>query len=153
MTGQARLSLKNAGKDGVRLQFAALCWRRRRGKLQVLLVTSRRAKRWILPKGWPIDGKTPMQCAEVEAWEEAGARGRVRSEALGVYAYDKRGARGPLPCLAMVYPIEVAALAKHYPEKAQRRRRWVSRKKAARMVAGKDLARLIAGFQPTGGSA
>lgn len=148
MTDQARLSLGEAEKGELRLQFAALCWRRKRGRLQVLLVTSRRAKRWILPKGWPINGKTPAQCAEVEAWEEAGVRGRVQERALGVYGYAKRGPRGPLPCLAMVHPLEVTALAKHYPEKGQRRRKWCSRKKAAGLVGGKDLARLIANFDP-----
>ena len=80
--------------------------------------------------------------------EEAGVRGRVQERALGVYGYAKRGPRGPLPCLAMVHPLEVTALAKHYPEKGQRRRKWCSRKKAAGLVGGKDLARLIANFDP-----
>lgn len=148
MTQEMRLSLGKADKGDLRLQFAALCWRRRRGKLQVLLVTSRRAKRWILPKGWPIDGKTPARCAQIEAWEEAGVQGSVQDRALGVFAYRKRGASGPIPCMAMVYPLKVTALAKHYPEKGQRRRKWLSRKKAARLVEGEDLARLIANFDP-----
>ena len=35
-----------------RQQVAALCWRRA-PLLEILLVTSLRTKRWILPKGWP----------------------------------------------------------------------------------------------------
>ena len=37
------------------LQLAALCWRRGKKGIEVLLVTSSQG-RWILPKGWPIDG-------------------------------------------------------------------------------------------------
>ncbi|MFC6583776.1 NUDIX hydrolase [Sulfitobacter aestuariivivens] len=54
----------------MRTQFAALCYRVKKGKVQVLLVTSRGTKRWIVPKGWPMDGKTPAQSAALEAWEE-----------------------------------------------------------------------------------
>ena len=148
MTKQTPIILNGAGKDELRLQFAALCWRRKQGKLQVLLVTSRGRKRWIVPKGWPIDGKTPADCALIEAWEEAGVRGKAGAQSLGVYAYTKTGPQGPLPCLAMLYPVKVKALAEHYPERGQRERRWCSRKKAARLVGASDLAQLILDFDP-----
>jgi 8-oxo-dGTP pyrophosphatase MutT (NUDIX family) len=32
-------------------QVAALCWRMHKGRVQVLLVTSRDTGRWVLPKG------------------------------------------------------------------------------------------------------
>ena len=149
MAKQLPISLHGGGKGEARTQFAALCYRVRRGKVQVLLITSRRRGRWIVPKGWPMDGKTPAASATQEAWEEAGVIGKAEEGCLGVYSYAKElGADGSTPCLAMVYPVKVKSLAKRYPESLQRRRKWMSRKKAARMVSERELARLILGFRP-----
>ena len=146
---QPPLSLPWTRKGDVRTQFAALCYRIRRGKVQVLLITSRGSRRWIMPKGWPMDGRTPADSALREAWEEAGVTGTVAPTCLGVYAYGKSmGDMDELPCLAMLYPVEVKSLARRYPESNERRRRWVSRKKAARLVAEPDLARMILDFDP-----
>lgn len=146
---QLPISLHGGQKGQARTQFAALCYRVRRGKVQILVITSRRRGRWIVPKGWPMDGKTPAASALLEAWEEAGVRGRADEDCLGVYSYAKEMGVGPAtPCLAMLYPIRVKSLAKRYPEHRQRRRKWVSRKKAARMVVEPELAKLIAGFVP-----
>ncbi|UWR39185.1 NUDIX hydrolase [Sulfitobacter sp. W074] len=151
MTTQAPISLNGGQKDDLRIQFAALCWRRKRGKLQILLITSRGSKRWIIPKGWPMDGKTPAASALVEAWEEGGVVGQVRGQCLGVYSYAKTGEDGAVPCLAMLYPVKVKTLAKQFPEKGQRKRLWCSRRKAARLVDAPDLARLIRDFDPCSG--
>ena len=48
----------------------------------------------------------------------------------------------------MLYPVVVKSLSKQFPESGQRRRAWVSRKKAARMVSEPELARLILDFNP-----
>ena len=109
---QLPISLQGARKGEVRTQFAALCYRVRQGKVQVLLITSRGAKRWIVPKGWPMDAKTPGAAAAREAWEEAGVRGRVTGGCLGVYSYTKEMDGGEmLPVVAMLYPVEVKITA------------------------------------------
>lgn len=149
MIKQLPISLHGARKGELRTQFAALCYRIKRGKVQVLLVTSRGSKRWIVPKGWPMDGRTPGASALQEAWEEAGVNGHVAGLCLGVYSYAKGlGSDDNVPCVAMLYPVAVKALSKRYPESDQRRRRWVSRKKAARLVAEPELAQLILDFEP-----
>lgn len=145
MTKQPPLTLHGSPKGEMRTQFAALCYRVRKDKVQVLIVTSRRTKRWIMPKGWPMEGRTPGGSALQEAWEEAGVRGEVTGGCLGVYSYQKDDVIG---CLAMLYPVKVASLAGEYPEKGERRRRWVSRKKAARLVQEPELGQLILGFDP-----
>lgn len=146
---QLPISRHGADKSEVRTQFAALCYRIKRGKVQVLLVTSRRTKRWIVPKGWPMEGRTPAASALQEAWEEAGVRGRADGACLGVYSYAKgRLEEDDLHCLAMLYPVAVKAMSKRFPESGQRRRRWVSRKKAARLVMEPELAQLIKDFDP-----
>lgn len=146
---QPPLTLYGARKGDVRTQFAALCYRVRRGKVQILLITSRRLGRWIVPKGWPMEGQTPAASASIEAWEEAGVTGQASTRPVGVFTYNKNLDVGDdLPCMVMVFPILVKSLAKKYPECRQRRRRWVSRKKAAKMVEEHDLALLILDFDP-----
>jgi hypothetical protein len=56
-----------------------------------------------------------------------------------------------LPVLALLYPVEVKAKAKKYPEAGQRRRKWVSRKKAMKMVREPELRRMIRDFDPRPG--
>jgi len=138
-----------ARKGDVRTQFAALCYRMKGEKVQVLLVTSRGSRRWIIPKGWPIDGLTPAQSAAREAFEEAGVTGRVHELCLGVFSYAKYVDRSTgLPCLAMVYPLRVKSLGTDYPERGERRRKWFSRKKAAQRIAEPELAHMILNFDP-----
>ena len=62
----------------------------RKGRLRVLMVTSRDTGRWVMPKGWLMDGKKPWRAAKIEALEEAGAVGFVSDKALGRYHYEKR---------------------------------------------------------------
>lgn len=132
--------------DVPHLQYAALCYRIRDGKLQILLVRSRGGRRWTLPKGWPMRGRTPAEAAAREAWEEAGARGRIQRNCVGGYHYRKRGR--PQRHLALVFPMEVTRTEKRYPERTERKRRWVGRKRAARMVQEGELAELLLRFEP-----
>lgn len=130
-------------------QFAALCYRMEQGRLRILLTTSRGTGRWILPKGWPIDGLSPAQTAAREAWEEAGVVGRVQDVCLGLFSYCKvTDMGGELPCVAMVYPVKVKTLAGRFPERGQRRRKWFSPKKAAARVQERELARILRDFDP-----
>jgi len=149
MIKQLPINIRAAHKSDVRSQFAALCFRVRRGKPEILIITSRGSKRWIVPKGWPIDGVTPAACAAQEAWEEAGVVGKVYDQCLGLYSYNKILDDGTgAPCVAMVYPIKVKSLAKDFPEKGQRLRQWVTPKKAASVVAEPELARILKDFDP-----
>jgi 8-oxo-dGTP pyrophosphatase MutT (NUDIX family) len=71
-------------------QVAALCYRENAQGKQVLLITSRATKRWIVPKGWPIEGLDGPASALQEAWEEAGVRkADILPEPVGTYSYDK----------------------------------------------------------------
>lgn len=149
MIKQLPLALGRAKKADVRTQFAALCYRISNNKVQVLLVTSRRTKRWIIPKGWPMDGLTPGDSAAQEAWEEAGVTGRADQRPLGMFSYNKdMGDEAGLPVAAMVYALKVKSLSKDYPEAAERTRKWVSRKKAAKMVESPELSRILRDFDP-----
>lgn len=146
---QRPLRLGGNGKNSVRTQFGALCWRLQKDKLQFALVSSRRTGRWIIPKGWPLDGATPAQAAACEAWEEAGLEGRVSDICLGIYSYTKvfDGA-AQLPCVVAVFPMKVKAARRNWPERSDRKRKWVTPRKAAALVDAPELKRLLREFDP-----
>lgn len=126
-------------------QIAALPLKRTsKGKLRILLVTSRETKRWIVPKGWPMDGKTPWRAAEIEALEEAGVIGRISKKKFTQFSYKKRLRSGKnLPCRVDVFPMYVKTEKSKWLERKQRTRKWVSLKKAARMVEEKELKKAL----------
>ena len=128
-------------------QVAALVWRPSASGLDVLLVTSRETRRWVLPKGWPIDGKSAADSALQEAWEEAGAIAVPADQPLGTYQYDKVLEDGTLlPCRVDVFSLPVARLADEWPEMMLRTRRWYGAEAAALLVAEPDLAVLLREF-------
>jgi len=143
------ITLRPRIKSDMRTQFAALCYRMTNDKPEILLVTSRGSGRWILPKGWPIPGKTPGECALTEAWEEAGVRGKAHEQCLGIFSYNKTtDPKNSLPCLGLVFPVKVKALTNDYPEADQRKRKWMRPKKAAARVNEPELAAILRHFDP-----
>lgn len=128
-----------------RVQFAALCVRETDDGKEVLLITSRDSGRWIIPKGWPIDGKEGAETALQEAWEEAGVRPeRYEREALGQFTYDKILKDGTAQQVQTnVYYVAVKELADQYPEAGERQRSWVSPDIAAERVQEPGLSTLL----------
>lgn len=145
---QLPLKLRKSGKTDVRTQFAALPFRMNGGDIEICLVTSRGSGRWIVPKGWPIHKETPARSAAIEAWEEAGLKGDPIDRCLGVFSYAKPVAGNPAPIVTLVYPLLVRKSKSNWPEKHERRRKWFSRKKAARKVSEPALKAIIESFSP-----
>lgn len=148
---QRPLRLMTVSKHDPRTQFAGLPFRVSKtdgGKgVEVLMVTSRDSRRWILPKGWPMDGMTPAAAAAREVWEEAGAVGRVYDICLGLYSYQKvMESAVMLPVIVAVFPVRVRKMENDYPEAGQRKRKWMSLQKAASKVDEPELRQLIATF-------
>ena len=115
------------------------------------MITSRGTGRWILPKGWPVPGRSLAQSAAIEAWEEAGVRGVPVDHCLGEFSYMKwRRGMSPLQCQVQVYPVFVTALQDEFPEQDQRQRAWKSPRKAAALVQEKGLKKILGGFDPVG---
>ncbi|HXV31939.1 MAG TPA: NUDIX hydrolase [Sinorhizobium sp.] len=129
-----------------RMQYAALCYRIRKktGAPEILLITSRDTGRWVIPKGWPMQGKRAHEVAEREAYEEAGVKGKVQKAALGYYLYQKRMDHGlQISCKVQVHALEVEDFSKNFPEKGARRLEWVDHQEAARRVDEPSLKELI----------
>lgn len=137
----ARPSAALKKKGGV--QYAALPYRMSGSRLEVLLVTSRRTRRWIVPKGWPVDGLQPPACAAVEALEEAGVCGQVEQRPIGHYRYLKHHKSRPSePCKVEVYALRVTQQRRSWAEGAERERRWCTVADAAEAV-DEPLLRLL----------
>lgn len=146
---QIPLSWSLTNKQDVRLQVGALCYRVVHDKPEILLITSRDTRRWIIPKGWPMKGQTLAQAARTEAWEEAGVEGKAFERLLGMYGYQKKMEGGdPLHCIVSLYPVKVKRLADDFPETGERKRKWYSPKKAAAKVNEGELARILKDFDP-----
>lgn len=115
-------------------------------ELEVLLVTSRRKGRWVLPKG-SVRGRLPHASAAREALEEAGAVGIVERNPVGVYLQRKSTKAGQAVEIAIpAYPLFVNALLSTWPEMALRERQWMHWQKAAEVVTDKGLPAVLRAF-------
>ena len=130
---------------GSRLQVAALCWRSS-PRFEILLVTSLRTRRWILPKGWPHDGMSLAQSAANEATEEAGIIGVVAPEPVGRYHYLKEKSGSALPCAVEIFPLFVTGQRDNWPEKGSRELLWLPAEQAAAKIAEIGLKRILLNF-------
>ncbi len=91
-----------------------------------------------------MDGRTDYNAAKIEAFEEAGAEGRIGTTAIGEFEYIKRLKDGTCKsCRVAVYPLNVSALAFNWPEQNERERRWFSVEDAAQMVREQQLREII----------
>ena len=115
--------------------------------LEILLVTSRETARWVIPKGWPMKGRTRREAAAIEALEEAGVEGRMIRKAVGAYDYLKVLRSGESQrCRVTVYAVEVTLQHETWREQDQRSSQWFVWDAAAAAVKEPGLARLIRKF-------
>lgn len=108
-------------------------------KVEVLLITSRRSGRWIIPKGVIEQGISAAESAAREAYEEAGVRGKVSPTPIGEYQYNKWGG----VCTVKVFTMEVQLVLETWPEAGSRRRQWMPLELAAQSVEELELQQLI----------
>jgi len=124
-------------------QSAVIPYRRTADCLEVLLITSRKGKRWIVPKGVVEPHLTPPQSAAQEALEEAGIRGDVDAQPLGSYRYEKWGG----VCAVEVFPMVVTEELDAWPEAGFRRREWVPPAVAKERLAEVELHAMLDALQ------
>jgi len=130
-----------------RRQYAALPWRRSEAGLEILLITSRETRRWVLPKGWGHKGEPPIIAAARETLEETGVVGRVEPAPLGDYRYAKVMKSGRVRKVKVaVYSLEVLHEHDEWPEMAVREKLWIAAKEGAELVDEPELRVLIAQF-------
>ena len=120
-------------------QSAVIPYRVGRRGIEILLITSRRRARWIIPKGIIESGLTAEESACKEAYEEAGIGGKVSSTPIGEYRYNKWGG----VCTVKVFTLEVHTVLERWPEASVRQRQWMTVKAAADAVEEPQLQNLI----------
>lgn len=132
--------------DHGRLQYGALPYRfTPGGAVEFLLVTSRRTRRWIIPKGWPVKGLGPAGSAAREAFEEAGVVGKISRRAVGSFQYCKRlkDGTGSVNCNVVVFPLRVDRELTTWPEATQRDLRWLDTDGAIELISDSGLRGVI----------
>jgi 8-oxo-dGTP pyrophosphatase MutT (NUDIX family) len=128
-----------------RVQIAALPYRVNvNSQTDIMLVTSRETRRWIIPKGWPQKGKALHRSAAREAFEEAGVIGTVGRRSVGSFPYEKRLKDGEIvACDVLVFPLKVKRQNKEWPEKTERKVKWLPAREAAKTMKDPILAEII----------
>ena len=138
-----------AQRAGERRQVAALAFRRQgSGAPEVMLVTSRETKRFVIPKGWPMKKWTDAEAAAIEAYEEAGVIGKPCMQPIGAYRYFKRTQRAFELIDVEVFAVEVKKQLDEWLEMAARIRKWLSPADASLLVDEPGLAEVIRVFKP-----
>jgi 8-oxo-dGTP pyrophosphatase MutT (NUDIX family) len=116
--------------------------------LEILIVTTRQSRRWIVPKGWPIKRLTPSKSAAREAFEEAGVRGKIGARAIGNFRYKKTaGQTDDDPDYEVkIFPLLVKRQSASWPEYGQRVVQWVDPEKAISLIREPELKSIVAKF-------
>lgn len=131
-------------------QVAAVCFRRREGKIEFLLVETR-GGRWTFPKGSAEPGLTHAQAAALEAFEEAGVHGRIEKVSFASYYRQKRHSlRQVDPVRIVVHAHLCEVLGLEQPQESGRNPTWLYPDKAKRRLKkdraadyGSQLSRIV----------
>ncbi len=116
-------------------QAAAIPFRIRDGAVEICLITTIKAGRWTVPKGFIDPGETAAATAVKEAREEAGIHGRVVGGPVGYYDVTKLGGRYRVA----VYLMHVDRVDDAWEERGLRQRRWTSVRRAVKLLAGRPV--------------
>jgi 8-oxo-dGTP pyrophosphatase MutT (NUDIX family) len=106
--------------------------------VRLVLVTSRKGKRWTFPKGVIEPNLTPQESAAQEALEEAGVLGEINAERIGSYTYEKWGGT----CTVQVFGLAVLRVLDEWQEADVRERRIVPPAEAWRLLNDKTVEAL-----------
>ncbi|MGH7033472.1 MAG: NUDIX hydrolase [Stellaceae bacterium] len=129
-----------------KLQYGVIPYRlgRAKDRIEIMLITSRNTRRWIVPKGWPIARTPARDVARREALEEAGLEGAMGQRPFGSFHYQKRRKDGSVvPCRVNVFAFEVERQRKEWLERSERKRRWFDAERAIKLVREQELKALI----------
>jgi predicted NUDIX family NTP pyrophosphohydrolase len=119
-------------------QSAALPYRVRDGRVEVLLVTPRGGDGWIIPKGKVEARLGPRVSAGREAEEEGGVQGEVEPARFGRYRHGRED--GPL---VTVFLMRVTREMASWPEAHERERRWADLDDVPGLVVDPGLGTLM----------
>lgn len=144
MAASKKKVVRKARKGDRIRQVAAIPFRlNEHGDVEVMLITSRTTRRFIVPKGWPMKGKSGRKAATIEAQEEAGVLGKTLKQPAGTYCYWKRLANRFVRVDVVVYLLEVTEELADWEESKRRQRAWLAPADAAVLIDEPDLSTLV----------
>lgn len=120
-------------------QSGVIPYRKGKAGLEVLLITSIKKQKWVIPKGFVEFNLSPFESAKKEAIEEAGVIGANETIELGHFENTKSIG----VCHVRVFAMEVIKELDDYPDKTKRQRKWFSVKDAADNVQTKQISDMI----------
>lgn len=143
MPKEKRLVRRAKKKKPIR-QVAAVPYRfTKKGRVEVLLVTSNTTRRFIVPKGWPMKRKSARKAAAEEVREEAGVIGTISKKPIGAYSYWKRLSENFVRVDVKVYLLAVEGEEEDWQESQKRGRAWLMATEASALIDEPDLAALV----------
>lgn len=113
------------------------------GRVQICLITSRDTGRWIIPKGWPMQGRRDDEAAAIEAEEEAGLKGSTLRTPIGTYSYWRRTKVDFQNTPVVTYLMRVKRQKKRWKEMHERSLEWFTLMEAADHVLEPELSALL----------
>lgn len=119
-------------------QSAVIPWRITDGVIKIAMISSRKGKKWVIPKGIIEPELDARESALKESIEEAGLKGHISSAPVGTYSYDKWGGS----CKVSVYLLEVTEIMNEWEEDF-RRREWFEIKEALNLIDENGLKEII----------
>ena len=143
MRNEEQITRKAKKGEAIRQVAAVPVRRDADGRIEILLITSNTTQRFIVPKGWPMKGKSGRKAATVEAREEAGVVGVALKKPIGTYAYWKRLSNRFVSVIATLYMLPVAEELPEWEEASKRRRAWLKPADAAKLIDEPQLAVLV----------
>ncbi|KAL4026100.1 hypothetical protein IC575_014524 [Cucumis melo] len=106
-------------------------------KIEVLMVSSPNRDDLVFPKGGWEDDETLLEAACREAVEEAGVRGKLNENPLGVWEFRSKSSQDICSmegaCRGYMFALEVTEELESWPEQGNRHRRWLNVTEAFRL--------------------
>ncbi|MEI8293922.1 MAG: NUDIX domain-containing protein [bacterium] len=118
------------------VQAGAVPFLFKKGVLHLVLITSSSGERWLIPKGHLESGMTLEEVALMEAAEEAGAIGTIEPGCRAKCATEDGRT-------LQLFPLRVATLLPHWPERFVRRRVVLPVYRALLRISDPLLARAL----------
>ncbi len=120
-------------------QSAVIPYRINNREIEILLITSMRQKKWIIPKGIIETNMTAKESAAKEALEEAGIRGEVLPPLMGTYTYQKWGKI----CRVQVFILKVENTYLYWAEANFRKRQWFKLEEAIEYIEPSEVKAML----------
>jgi len=120
-------------------QSGVIPYRWTNSELEILLITSMKKKKWIIPKGYIEFNLSAFESAKKEAFEEAGILGSNETIELGSFINQKSIG----VCHVIVFAMEVIKILDEYPERDKRKRKWFNLKDASANIGVPSISSMI----------